>query len=230
MQRSALPSSTAPTPRPRRRTLSTIALVALSTAALTVGCGGSTPSEAKSPNAANAANSAPKDSADPASATADATDPGPTTTTTELGEGGDLQGAKLTTSSSKKIETKGPSGPKAGPGHKSEPGRGAKDVRTIIMARRDQARACYDKALEQHPGIEGDLDIKWVIDPEGNVTEIEVDTMKSQIHEPSVGKCIIDVIKKIKFAPSAKGFETRTHYPFNFHPHQGGRSRHKTGH
>src|SRR4029079_8212408 len=116
------------------------------------------------------------------------------------------------------IETKGQSGPKAGPGHTPEPGRKREDIQTIIMARRDEARACYDKALKDHPGIEGDLTIKWTIDPQGAVTDIAVDTTKSQILEASVGTCIIEIIKKIKFAPSAKGFETKTNYPYNFHP------------
>jgi hypothetical protein len=57
-----------------------------------------------------------------------------------------------------------------------------------------------------------------VIDPQGNVQDASVDTTKSSILEPSVGSCVIEVIKKIKFAASAKGYETRAHYPFNFHP------------
>ena len=87
-----------------------------------------------------------------------------------------------------------------------------------MSARRDDARACYDKGLAAHPGIEGDLDIRWIIDPTGAVTDASVDTSKSTILEPSVGNCVIEVIKKIKFAASAKGYETRAHYPFNFHP------------
>lgn len=140
------------------------------------------------------------------------------TTTTALGDGGDLQGAKLGSSSHTEIETKGDGGPKAGPGHTQEPGRRREDIQTIIMARRDDARACYDKGLKDHPGIEGDLTIKFVIDPTGTVTDASVDTTKSSILEPSVGNCVIELIKKIKFAPSKGGFETRANYPYNFHP------------
>ena len=144
---------------------------------------------------------------------------GGSTTTTSLGDGGDLQGAKLSEKSHSEMETKGEGGPKStGGGSAQEPGRTAKDIQTIVSGRRDDARACYDKALAGHPGMEGDLDIKWVIDPQGGVADASVDTTKSQILEPSVGTCIIDIIKKIKFAASAKGYETRAHYPFNFHP------------
>lgn len=142
-----------------------------------------------------------------------------TTTTMQLGDGGDLQGAKLGDKVHTETESKGNSGPKSTGGQSAnEPGRSAKDLQAIVTARRDEARACYDKALTAHPGIEGDLDIRWVIDPQGNVTDASVDTTKSQILEPSVGSCIIDVIKKIKFAASAKGYVTHAHYPFNFHP------------
>ena len=148
-----------------------------------------------------------------------------------LGDGGDLQGAKLgSTTTTTQSATMGGSGGGSGGGtgdggapgpHASEPGRSVKDIQTIILTHRDEARACYDKALKDHPGIEGNIDVKWTIDPKGTVTDIAVDEGKSEIHEPSVGKCISDIIKSIHFSVSGKGFETRAHYPFNFHPRNG---------
>lgn len=198
----------------RRAPSFVVATLGSSLVLLAIACGGG--NEAKSPTG-------PSASSAPSSEPAKADDAGPgtsgggTTTTLALGDGGDLQGAKLQSSSRTEIETRGEGTPKPAPGS-SEQGRTAKDLQAIIGARRDEARACYDKGLKDHPGIEGDLDIKWVIDPQGNVTNAEVDSTKSQILEPSVGTCIIEIIKKIKFAPSAKGRETRAHYPFNFHP------------
>ncbi|MBX3229780.1 MAG: AgmX/PglI C-terminal domain-containing protein [Labilithrix sp.] len=144
---------------------------------------------------------------------------GPTTTTTQLGDGGDLQGAKLGGKVHTETESKGESGP-ASTGGKSanEPGRSLADISAIVKARREDARACYDKALPSHPGMEGNLDIKWTIDPKGNVTEASLDTSKSQILDQGVANCVIDIIKKIKFAESKGGYETRAHYPFDFHP------------
>ncbi|MBS2016527.1 MAG: AgmX/PglI C-terminal domain-containing protein [Deltaproteobacteria bacterium] len=146
---------------------------------------------------------------------------GATTTTTALpGNNGDLQGAKLASATHTETETKGDGGPKAGPGHQQEPGRKREDIQTIVMSHRDEARACYDKGLQKHPGIEGDLVMSFKIDPEGKVVEAAMDTSKSSITEKDVGDCIADVIKKIKFAKSPGGFETRANYPFNFHPKQ----------
>jgi hypothetical protein len=66
--------------------------------------------------------------------------------------------------------------------------------------------------------MEGDLVIEWTIDPQGTVTRVAPDTARSRITEPGVVKCIGDVIKRIRFAPSRGGFETKAFYPFNFHP------------
>jgi len=181
-----------------------------------IACGGKDGGDPKTPTGPSATGS----DGSPASASTQTLDNSTgTTTTTQLGDGGDLQGAKLGSSVHTTTETKGASGPKGTGGQSAqEPGRMVKDIQAIVVARRDEARACYDKGLAAHPGIEGDLDVKWVIDPQGNVANAEVDTSKSSILEPSVGACIVDVIVKIKFAASAKGYETRAHYPFNFHP------------
>ena len=168
---------------------------------------------------------------DPATAGSDASAPveldaGPTTTTTTtLGAGGDLLGAKLTTTSTV-ASTSGDSGaPRRGDGGMSgpAPGRSAKDIQAIILARRDEARRCYDTALKDHPGIEGALVVQWTIDPKGNVIKASVDAARSAINEPSVGGCIIDIIKKIKFSEHPQGKETNTFYPFDFHPHTFGK-------
>ncbi len=206
--------------------------VAASTAALiAVACGGGNQEDPKTAASSSGTSGDPASSSgggssssggDPGSSSSGGAGASSGSTTTNLPDSGELQGAKLTGEKShKEIHSEGDAGPKSTHGQSAnEPGRTAKDIQTIIANRRDEARACYDKALASHPGIEGDLDIKWVITPEGDVTDASVDTTKSQILEPTVAQCIIDIIKKIKFAPSAKGYETRAHYPFNFHPKQ----------
>jgi hypothetical protein len=191
-----------------------LVLSALSVLSAIVACGGGSPPP-QSPEGTNAL-----PGASPPPTVPPAQDAGPTTTTTlTLGDGGNLSGSKLTASGSQTIDVTIDGGPKS---HTPDLGRSTKDIQAIVVARRDDARACYDNALKAHPGIEGNLDIKWTIDPKGNVTDISVDTSRSDIVEPSVGNCVIAIIKKIHFNESAKGFETYTHYPFNFHPRSGG--------
>ncbi|HSQ66177.1 MAG TPA: AgmX/PglI C-terminal domain-containing protein [Polyangiaceae bacterium] len=152
-------------------------------------------------------------------AATEAADAGPASTTTVLvGDAGELQGSKLTSNAT--VTVQGTSTPSQGidPKH-HDPGRSPEDIITIIKSHRDEARACYDAAVKTHPGIEGNLDITWKLDPKGKVTETGVDASKSDIHEPGLIKCIGDVIRKIPWAASPRGVETSAHYPFNFHPH-----------
>jgi len=102
--------------------------------------------------------------------------------------------------------------------HAHDPGRGPADIRAIVVAHRDEARACYEKSLSAHPGIEGNLVIQWVIDPKGAVSQVANDASRSQILEPSLVTCIAEILTSIQFAPSQRGFETKAFYPFNFHP------------
>jgi len=155
-----------------------------------------------------------------AGGSSEASDAGPSTTTSSLlvGDAGELQGSKLTSSGTITIDAGGTGSGKLDP-HERDPGRSQQDLITIIQSHRDEARACYDTALKSHPGIVGNVDITWTIDPKGKVSDTGVDDSKSDIHEPGLVKCIGDVIRKIPWAASPRGVETRAHYPFNFHPH-----------
>lgn len=150
---------------------------------------------------------------------AEPVDAGPATTTTVLiGDAGELQGTKLSSSGTLTIDGGTTPGQGLDPKH-HDPGRTPEDIMTIIKSHRDEARACYDAALKTHPGIEGNIYITWTLDPKGNVTATGVDDSASDIHEPGLVKCIGDVIRKITWASSPRGVETRERYPFNFHPH-----------
>jgi hypothetical protein len=196
-----------------RSTLATVAALCL--LVLPIACGGGA---AGSDGAKTPGGTAAGSTGDGGAAAAATESP---TTTVALADGGDLQGAKLTETKTVSAPAGSASAaPPKGP-HAHEVGRGPEDIRAIIMARRDDARACYDAALKDHPGIEGDLVIAWTIDPKGNVTQAALDGSRSQIVEPTVVACVSDIIKKVQFAASPGGFETRAFYPFNFHPHHG---------
>ena len=138
-------------------------------------------------------------------------DPGPATTTAALGE-----------ESPTRLEERPQANPivASAPGgaHAREPGRGVADIRALIVARRDDARSCYDRALADHPGLEGALVIQWTIDPNGDVSDASVDSSRSQIVDSNASACVEAVIRTIHFAPSPRGYVTRATYPFHFHP------------
>ena len=159
-----------------------------------------------------------------ASATAAPTGASPagseTTTTATLADTGDSGGTKLTETDAAATSSASAASPQKSP-HGHDPGRGSGDIGAIVKAHREEARACYDRASTEHPGIEGDLVVSWTIDPKGNVSQAALDAARSQITEPSVVTCVLEIIRKIQFAPSPGGFETRASYPFNFHLRHG---------
>jgi hypothetical protein len=209
----------------RTGSLASVFFLALSTAPFAaMACGGSTPPAQTAGTGGDADAGGGSTSTTPG-ATNPADDGGATTTTTAtLADGGDLQGTKLQTSTSRHVETKLDAGAHGDGGHTPDPGRAPKDIMAIILARRDEFRACYDKELKKNPSIsEGDLVIDWVIDPEGNPTDVRLNSSKSQITEAAVVGCVTDIIKKMKFSRSPRGFQTTTYYPFNFKRASGGK-------
>lgn len=185
-----------------------------------VACGGGT-GTGDGTKAPSSVSSAPS-SASATDATAPAASAGSTTTTTTttLGEGGDLQGAKLGSTTQVASTTSSAAPPGKGP-HTHEIGRTPADLRAIMVAHRDEARACYDAAAPSHPGVQGDLVIQFTIDPKGNVTQISQDASRSQITEPTIVACVVGIIKKIQFAASPGGYETKAFFPYNFLPRHG---------
>jgi len=142
----------------------------------------------KAPDPVAAASAAP-------AASAPEGNPGtPGSTTTRVDEDGGL---------GQKLETK-------------TDGRSAEDIAARVKAHKPETRACYDRQASKNPKLEGDVDVKFVIDPQGAVTDVAVDPAHTNVGDEAVGKCLVDVIKALKFPPSAKGLETRAHYPFNF--------------
>jgi TonB family protein len=102
----------------------------------------------------------------------------------------------------------------------SEPAdtRGKEQIQAIIAANRERVRACYVAVLPKNPGIQGDLVIGFVINPDGSVKSAEVNTTESELHVPELDSCAVDVLKTLKFPASSRGLESKVNYPFNFKP------------
>jgi hypothetical protein len=180
-----------------------------------VACGGGQAAQDGPRSPAGAATSASSAGAAPAS---EGTAVDSTTTSSNLGDPGDAQAVKLA-EAHPTAAASASAAPAPKVAHTHDPGRGSADIRAMVVAHRDEARACYDAALEDHPGIEGDIVIDWTIDPKGNVTDTSLDSSRSQMAEPTLVACLAGIIKKIQFAASPGGFESKAFYPFNFHPH-----------
>jgi hypothetical protein len=91
-------------------------------------------------------------------------------------------------------------------------------IAAVVKKNREQARACYEKVLKDKPGLKGDLVIQFVLKPDGAVKSAELNQERSTLSEPAIVKCVVDVIKSLKFPASSRGMETKANYPFNFNP------------
>jgi len=91
-------------------------------------------------------------------------------------------------------------------------------IRDTFQRNRPKARACFDESLKKHPGLKGNLTVKFVIDPKGKVKEASINTDRSDLAIPELNTCIIDAVRQFEFPPSSRGFESNGNYPFNFTP------------
>lgn len=91
-------------------------------------------------------------------------------------------------------------------------------IRDTFMRNRPQARACFDEQLKKQPGLKGNLTVTFVIDPKGTVKDVSINTERSDLAIADLNTCIIDVVRKIEFPPSSRGFESKGNYPYNFTP------------
>jgi hypothetical protein len=98
------------------------------------------------------------------------------------------------------------------------PDRDLNDIVKTVSANRGLFRACYDKALKAHPGIEGKFVLKFAIKPDGTVKSVDVDLSKSQIRTEDMINCALQAGRGLKFAESATGMQSAASYPFDFHP------------
>ncbi len=92
------------------------------------------------------------------------------------------------------------------------------EIQRVVSENRDKVRACYDAALKENPGIQGDLVVDFVIDPGGSVKSAEVNWSESELHVPELDKCAAEVVKSLIFPASSRGLESKVSYPFNFNP------------
>jgi TonB family protein len=172
------------------------------------GCGGGQ----SAPNTpASAGSSEPTTASDPGSGS-----PAPASSAATASGAADSK-APIAPSSAATPASAGPQGGAAG-GAAAGPDRTMDDIRAVVAGNRDLFRACYERSLKQHPGIQGSFVLKFVVNPDGSIKSAEGDASKSQIHTPDLETCAIGVLRGLKFAPSRKGMESTVNYPFDFHP------------
>jgi len=176
----------------------------LMAAALGVACSsGSTPPNAPDPAPEPAASSTAADKPETAAAAAEAPDSAISEYEAATAEGAAPAG-----------EPEPPAGSKLSDGEE----RTMKVIQKTVLDNRARFRACYDAVQEKEPEVQGDMTIYFVLDSGGRVREAALNEQRSTLKHPDIAKCIVDELRKVQFAASTKGLETKVNYPFNFNP------------
>ncbi len=72
---------------------------------------------------------------------------------------------------------------------------------------------CYTAATGRKPSLAGELDVSWVVQPNGTVSGPKV-LASSTAREPEFETCVLGVVKNIKFPKPGK--KVMVNYPFSF--------------
>lgn len=87
------------------------------------------------------------------------------------------------------------------------------EVYAVISKHQQAILRCYEKQLARKPGLSGKISFEWTVKTNGSVTKTR--EQSSTLNDAAVSKCVIDVIKTMKF-PKPKGGEVVIVYPFFF--------------
>jgi outer membrane biosynthesis protein TonB len=92
------------------------------------------------------------------------------------------------------------------------------DYQAIVQNNRDKFRTCYEASLAAHPGIQGRITLKFILNPDGSLKEANIDKAASDILNDDIERCMAGVLKSLSFPSSKRGMESTIRYPFNFKP------------
>ena len=87
-------------------------------------------------------------------------------------------------------------------------------IQKVINDSKKKIRYCYEKALAREPSLAGRVGIRFIIAADGRVAKAQVDD--STIGSVAVEKCMLRVIRRMKFPNPAGGGIVEVRYPFIF--------------
>ncbi len=87
-------------------------------------------------------------------------------------------------------------------------------VRRVIETGRADVRACYERALERDSELQGRVDVRWTVGPNGTVTHVEI--AKADPGMKRVSRCVAGVVGRWRFPRILGGGTATVLYPFVF--------------
>jgi TonB family protein len=87
-------------------------------------------------------------------------------------------------------------------------------IRRVVRRHRRELKYCYERRLKEKPDLEGEIELKFTIMPDGTVSATTV--AKSTIGDDEVEKCVAKKVKRWVFPKPKGGGIVIVRYPFNF--------------
>ena len=90
------------------------------------------------------------------------------------------------------------------------------DADTTIQAQMGAITGCYEQALGRKPDASGRVMLRISVGPEGQIMESKVGS--SNVEEPGLETCLVEVGKRLTFGPLGEGKTAVVQYPLLFSP------------
>jgi TonB family protein len=87
-------------------------------------------------------------------------------------------------------------------------------VREVVSAQGEAIRSCYERALNDSPGLAGTCTVRIVITGDGTVGTTSFQS--SSIHSVSLGRCLLQLIRTWRFPAPSDGKTAAVDYPLVF--------------
>ena len=78
-------------------------------------------------------------------------------------------------------------------------------------------QACYERGLKSKPDLHGDVNIDFVVAPDGKVARAAAAESDGALDDPATVDCILAEIRKLEF-PTPKGGRVFINYPLRLEP------------
>jgi len=87
-------------------------------------------------------------------------------------------------------------------------------VREVVSSQQEALRSCYERAVQESPGLAGTCTVRIVITGDGTVGTTSF--QGSSMHSMSLGRCLLQLVRTWRFPPPADGKTAAVDYPLAF--------------
>ncbi|MDX9724044.1 MAG: AgmX/PglI C-terminal domain-containing protein, partial [Myxococcota bacterium] len=87
-------------------------------------------------------------------------------------------------------------------------------IQKVVNQHRQRLRHCYERELLTHPELSGKIVLKWVIQPTGDVSSVQL--LETTMNNQSVENCVTQVVMRFRFPETKGGGLVIVTYPFVF--------------